>query len=422
MLMRDSRPLQCVNTTSSLGVRELHQVGIITKHAQIQRRQKITIVNLLTMLRTLEFSRRYATVLGRRRPQFHEVFPQKRTVNRLLFELDSKHTFAKLYPVYETVYEEMENEMDTKIPKNVSPSDLMVMKKVLEKLRHRTKSINPHLLALENALLDKAAELGNNDAISLLAFDVLRDPEHNSSDDVAHGRKLVKELYKRNHHLTLKLLGDLSLKSGNDEEAKKYYFKFLQLENATYLSGEVYGKLGQISFRKPDLSEAEQFFLKAIKLSPLEYSVHSHFYLAQIYMNSNPLKARALMENCATQGFRESFKALGFLEKNYFSDIPKSQEWFRLGMELFDLECFVGFFDCCTELKDWAAANNCYKNMQQFGAINAEYKKVITEFTEKRQEEIKKAEEYSFKPHLHNATHEMTKKNLIVSKENKWGL
>ncbi|KAH9198735.1 hypothetical protein LQ764DRAFT_227684 [Zygosaccharomyces rouxii] len=342
------------------------------------------------MLRFIRIAKCYSTAsLSRQRPQFHEVFPQKRTVNRILFELDSKHTFGKLYPVYDNIYQNMQKGIDTEIPKGISPSDLMIMKKVLEKIRHRTKSINPHLLALENALLDRSAELGNNDAISLLAFDVLRDPGHNNPEDVDYGKKLIKELYKKNHHLTMKLLGDLSLKSGNDTEACKYYLKFLDLEDRTFLAGEVYGKLGQINFRKPDLRKAEQFFLKAIKLSPLEYSVHSHFYLAQIYMNSDPLRARVLMENCATQGFRESFKTLGFLEMNYFEDFFKAQEWFRLGLELFQIECFIGFFDCCAKLKNWTGANKCYETMLKLQEVNANYKEIIDKFVTNRQAECR---------------------------------
>ncbi|GAV51743.1 hypothetical protein ZYGR_0AF02140 [Zygosaccharomyces rouxii] len=376
------------------------------------------------MLRFVRITRKYSTTfLSRQRPQFHEVFPQKRTINRTLFELDSKHTFGKLYPLYDAVYQNMQKGIDTEIPKGISPSDLMIMKKVLEKIRHRTKSINPHLLALENALLDRSAELGNNDAISLLAFDVLREPEHNSPEDVDYGKKLIKELYKKNHHLTIKFLGDLSLKHGNDSEALKYYLKFLELEDRTFLAGEVYGKLGQISFRKPDLRKAEESFLKAIKLSPLEYSVHSHFYLAQIYMNSDPLKARALMENCATQGFKESFKTLGFLEMNYFGDFTKAQEWFRLGLELFQLECFIGFFDCCAKLKDWAAANKCYETMLRLQEVNANYKEIIDRFVVNRRVEVKEATKYSSTPLSDPKTFEKAAKTSpIISKENKWEL
>lgn len=168
---------------------------------------------------------------------------------------------------------------------------------------------------------------------------------------------------------------------------------------------------------------AEQFFLKSIKLTPLEYSVHSYFYLAQIYMSSDPLKARALMENCATQGFRESFKTLGFLEMNYFGDFNKAQEWFRLGSELFQLECFMGFFDCCTKLEDWAEANKCYKNILKLQDTNTRYKEVVDRFLTNRQMEVKEARKYSFKPFTDSKTFEQAAKtDPIISKENKWEL
>lgn len=376
------------------------------------------------MQRFIRVVRNYSSVsMSQQRPELHGVFPQKRMINRILFELDSKHTLRKLYPVYDSIYKDMQKGIDSKVPKGISPSDLMIMKKVLEKIRNRTKNINPHLLALENALLDKSAELGNNDAISLLAFDVLKHPEHNSLEDVDHGKKLIKMLYQQNHHLTIKLLGDFSLKYGNYSEALKYYLKFLELEDRTFLAGEVYGKLGEINFRKPNLQMAEQFFLKSIKLTPLEYSVHSYFYLAQIYMSSDPLKARALMENCATQGFRESFKTLGFLEMNYFGDFRKAQEWFRLGSELFQLECFMGFFDCCTELEDWTEANKCYKDILRLQDTNTRYKEAIDRFLTNRQIEVTEARKYSFKPFTDSKTFEQaTKTDPIISKENKWEL
>lgn len=378
------------------------------------------------MLRLINnVSRKYATVaLNNQKPLLHEIFPQKRMMNKILFELDSKLSFAKLYPVYETIYNGMDTqEEEIPISSNIDASDVMIMKKGLEKVRHRTKSINRHLLALENTLLDKAAEMGDNDAVALLAFDVLKHPSNNSEDDVQYAKRLVKDLYQRKHHLTLKLTGDLALKGGNTAEAENYYKKFLELEGDTFLAGEVYGQLGQVNFRKPDLSTSEIYFLKSIQFSPLEYSVHSYFYLAQIYMNSDPSKARILMECCASQGFRESFKALGFLEMNYFRDLIKAQEWFKLGMELFELECFVGYFDCCVALNDWVAANKCINSMLRITEMNVNHKALVKQFIESRSEKVRKAQQYSPSPVMGNEMHDKAiKQNISVSKENKWGL
>lgn len=369
------------------------------------------------------FARRYTSTRSQvLRPSFNEIFPQKRMVNRILFELDSRLSFGKLYPLFELAYNNVDSE-DIPVTSGITASDVMVMKKVLEKVRSRTKSVNRHLLKLENVLLDKAAEMGNNDAVSLLAFDVLKDPSKNTSDDVLHAKLLIKDLYKRKHHLTMKLTGDLALKAGDNSQAETYYRRFLELESDTFLAGEVYGQLGQFSFHKTDLIPAERYFLKSIQYSPLEYSVHSYFYLAQIYMNSDPLKARTLMENCATQGYKESFKALGFLEMNYFENLYKAQEWFKLGMELFELECFIGYFDCCALLGEWALANKCFKSLEKIAENNSHYKSLVKQVVEARHDKVKRALAYSPGPFpKREVVQNASKKAPQISKENKWNL
>lgn len=367
-------------------------------------------------------ARRYATTKSQiLLPTFDEIFPKKRMVNRILFELDSRLTFGKLYPQYEIAYNNVDSE-NLPLAASLTASDVMIMKKVLEKVRSRTKSVNRHLLKLENALLEKSAEMGNNDAVSLLAFDVLKNPAKSSPDDVNHAKLLIKDLYKRDHRLTLKLTGDLAAKTGDTSQAEAYYHHFLKLEPDTFLAGEVYGQLGQISFHKTDLSSAERYFLKSIEYSPLEYSVRSYFYLGQIYMNSDPLKARTLMESCATQGFKESFKALGFLEMNYFKNLYKAQEWFKLGMELFEFECFIGYFDCCASLGEWALAKKCFKSLETIAESDAGYKTLVTQFCETRQDRIKKALEHASGPFPSNEMIQNASKTAVISSENKWGL
>lgn len=332
-----------------------------------------------------------------KRPPFHEVFPQKKMINKLLFELDSRLTFSKLYPIYRKIYENMDQTTEIPIPDNVSCKDIMIMKKVLEKVRHITKSVNKNLLRLENEILDKAAEMGDNDAVSLLAFDVLKNPSMNTKDDVCHAKKLIKELYQRRHPLTIKLTGDLAFNNGDNKTANDYYLKLLQIEQETFLAGEVYGKMGQILLQNSNLLKAEEYFLKCIKLCPIDYSVHSYYYLGQMYMNSDPFKARALIESCATQGFKESFKTLGFLEMNYFNDLYKALEWFRLGMELFEIECFVGYFDCSMKLQDYKSAKKCFTSMEFLVKNNKSFEPIFHEFVQMRRGKIKDLEEHSTK-------------------------
>lgn len=368
--------------------------------------------------------RYYGNFSALKRPPFNEIFPPKRMINKILFDLDSRYASGKLYVVYESVYNNLDKENYTReFPNSFNASDVMIMKKVLEKVRHRTKSINKHLLELENSLLDSAAEMGNKDAVALLAFDVLKDPSQNTSEDVEYSKLLIKDLYKRKHHLTLKLTGDLAFKNNNLKEAENYYKQFLDVEDDTFLAGEVYGQLGLIGLRASNLADAERFFLKSIQLSPLKYSVHSYFYLSQMYMSSDPLKARTLMENCATQGFKESFRSLGYLEMNYFKDYYKSQEWFKLGMELFDIECFIGYFDCCCTLKEWAMANKCYKSLQRMAEINPKYRPLLEEFDVARSDKIMTSSQYSFQPVFNKELiGEAKATEQSIFRSSKWGL
>lgn len=329
------------------------------------------------------------------RPPLHKIFPSKKLVNRMLFDLDSRLTFRKLLPVYEQVYTQLDSSTgDLVVPRGVRAHDVMIMKKVLEKTRRRTKSSNRHLLALENELLYMAAQMGHKDAAALLAFDTLCNPASQTAADMEYAKLMVKDFYRSGHPLTLKLTGDLSLANGDNTTAEEYYMKFLKKEADTFLAGEVYGQLGRISFLRSHFAQAEERFLQAIKLTPLEYSVQSYFYLGQLYMNSDPLKARSLLESAASQGFKESFKTLGHLEMNYFCDLTKAREWFKLGMELGELECMIGCFDCAITLGDLALAHRASKSLEALAKTDKIYQALYTQFADYRHEKLSLLEEY----------------------------
>ena len=77
-----------------------------------------------------------------------------------------------------------------------------------------TNSINVHLLDLENELIEQLAELGNNDAITILAFETVRKrqilKEIVDKEDYQHANELIKQLIDINHPLVFKMAGDLS--------------------------------------------------------------------------------------------------------------------------------------------------------------------------------------------------------------------
>lgn len=340
---------------------------------------------------------------------FSDHFPRKKTVNKLLFDLNSRLAYKKLYPVCVGLYHNADESTMSHLLQGVKGSDLMVMRNALEKVRNRTRYARKDMLELESKLLDKAAELGDNDAISVLSFKTLKQEmsQEGIQDDeeIEIARRLFKDLYSINHPLTIKLLGDLSLDSGNSLEALNFYRKFIDIavkDDGKLLSGndeiigEVYGKIGEIEFSyNSNMLKAEENWRKCLQLTSVENSVRWYFLLSQIYMNSDPLKSRILLEKCASQGFKESFTSLGFLEMNLFKNLDRAKEWFKLGMEVFELQSFIGFFDCCVTLNDWNSALKCFRSIEKIGKMDtfgndSNHKAVTQSFMDTRADSIEK--------------------------------
>ncbi|CCD23364.1 Mss2p NDAI_0B03300 [Naumovozyma dairenensis CBS 421] len=319
---------------------------------------------------------------------FNELFPSKRFINKILFEIDSDKTYHELLPKFTKLYQNTSYSLRPLYDFQDS-HELMLMNKILRQISKRQRMTNESFIKMENLLLERAAELGDNDAISMLCFNILKDNASGENDgDVKNAKKLVKELLEIEHPLTLKNVGDLCVVRHDNNEAKRYYNKFLQTvlhgnddnNSNVLLIGQVYEKLGEIEYQEGNFLKAEEYWLKCIKICKLEDCNKSYFYLGKIYLNSEPLKSKVLFENCATQGFKEAFKELGFLEMNYFKNYDKAIEWFKLGMELFDIQCFFGFFQSCYHLKKWGACSNCLKSLKRFESVNKSYKDLIDQF------------------------------------------
>ncbi|GES68794.1 hypothetical protein SCEPF1_0021005300 [Saccharomyces cerevisiae] len=328
--------------------------------------------------------------------KFQEIFPKKRTVNKILFQLDTRLTYHEMYPIFLQVSQNTNQEnipWRKKYP-YIRSSDIMQMRNVLITLRTQNKFVHKDLLAMEDKLLNIAAELGNNDAISILSFNVIHEYKKENvkssyEKDIETANKFIKKLYARNHHLTVKLIGDLFFENKTYDKAEKYYQEFLKLENSTKLAGEVHGKLGEIQIKQVNgFLKAEKSWLSCIELLEIERSSRWYFLLARLYMSSEPMKAKALLENCASIGFKECFKTLGFLELNYFNNYERAKEWFKTGMEIMDLECFFGFFDCCVKEENFKGARDCLESVKKLGNDN-DKKTMINVFLESRKDSIK---------------------------------
>lgn len=261
-----------------------------------------------------------------------------------------------------SVYNAIDAPETIKLPSYAKASDLMVFKSVLAAVRAQTNTINPDLVALENELVEQAAELGNSDAICLLAFETIRKRKERSKEDYAYASDLVKQLTKMKHPLVFKLAGDLAHENGAYQQAADYWEEFLQLENNTVLASQVYAKLGAFYFSykvpQPDLTKAKSCFEKSIKYGELDQHVtQAHYYMGNLYSVTNPELSRYHLETAASKGFKESFAALGFLELNVFQDYERALEWFKLGIELSkDAQCYIGQFDCYIKLEKFKDA------------------------------------------------------------------
>lgn len=331
----------------------------------------------LSMIRNLTWGSRNRAVAGKvcwysstthNRPELLSLLPGKRTMNKILFDNDSRLSYKKVIPILNSVYSNIETPDDIILPKYVKSNDLMLCKQILASIRSTTNSINKNLVLLENELVEQAAELGNNDAIAILAFESIEDPQ-TSKEDYKYANKLIDNLTNLKHPLVFKMAGDLAFKKGYHNQAEVYWLQFIELELDTILASQVYANLGIYYFNylkpRPDLTKAELYMKKSIRFGELDkYTIQAHYYLGQLYSMTDPILSKYHLEISASKGLKESFPSLGFLEMNIFKNYSKSLEWFKLGVESSnDLSCMIGQFDCFINLENHIQADGIYRNL-----------------------------------------------------------
>lgn len=284
------------------------------------------------------------------RPSLETILPKKKTINRLLFDNDSRLAYKKAMPILSTVYTNLDTPQEIKLPAYTRHDDLMTLRSILHDLRSVTNSINKNLVDLENELVEQAAELGNNDAIAMLAFEAVASKD-TSKEDYDYANNLIQQLTEKKHPLVFKLAGDFAFSKSYHDQAAQYWQQFLELEDNTILASHVYSNLGVYCYHykkpRPDLKEAKLCFEKAIRFGQLDsHIVKAHYYLGQLYSITDPVLSRYHLEISASKGLQESLPSLGFMELNVFNNVPKALEWFKLGVEANnDVSCLIGQFD-----------------------------------------------------------------------------
>lgn len=312
--------------------------------------------------------RYYSSSVTKRRPDLLSILPKKKIINKLLFDFNSRLTYKKALPVLESIYKHLDIPEEIVLPNYVKGQDLMTLKSMLSGVRKVTNTIETNLVNLETELVEQAAEMGNNDAITILAFDTIQNSS-STKEDYRYATSLIKELTDMKHPLVFKMGGDLAFKKKYYEQAEYYWLDFLKVESDTIAAAQVYSNLGIYYFSylrpRPNLTKAKLCFEKSIKLGELdEYTVRSHYYLGQLYAITEPQLSRYHLEIAACKALKESFLTLGFLEMNVFNNLNSAYEWFKLGVEASkDLTCMMGQFDCLIRLERFKDAASTLKTL-----------------------------------------------------------
>ncbi|KAA8915933.1 hypothetical protein TRICI_001947 [Trichomonascus ciferrii] len=232
-----------------------------------------------------------------------------------------------------------------KLPDTVSADNVMTFKRILETMRKRTGRIDKTLATVENNLVERAAEMGHNSAIALLAGRVLADKD-SPKEDTTHADYLLTQLMDRGHALAFKISGDLAYKAGYSEKAIKFYQLAVDHkmdDNAVLV--ECLRNIGLINFMNKAITRARPAFERAVDVAEDPKQVMDcHYYLGQM-LEPDKLAVRYHFERAAAHGLKEAFAPLGFLYLNYFNDQKLALEWFKLGAEVGDINCLIGQLD-----------------------------------------------------------------------------
>ncbi len=334
------------------------------------------------------------------------LFPS-RALSSILFKIDSPITFTHGLPIYKECYKALITNTIPDIPENVRAFDLLILQRALERYRKETSATNAILVKVERILLEESSARRNNDATSILAFNVLNDPSSDETDK-AEAKNILDKLYDLKHPMTIKLMAahelDQASASGSSlQRAEQLCLEYINLKtiSKSEMTADVYKMLGIISFQNLDLFKALNYFENCIKytsLNPYDVStpsinsesrLQSHYYLGQIYQSTNPSIAKYYYTEAAKSGMLDAISALGFLELKEFKNVDIAKEWFRLGLQLTDINCGMGLFDVLILKKDWL---NAYKQLQflnlMFSSKGNKAKDAMQLFIETRKESL----------------------------------
>lgn len=293
----------------------------------------------------------------------HEVLPKKKVIRQYLYEKKINLSYKKVIQTYEACW----NNEDTPLPAGVQAHDVYQLKTILEANRKKTGALSKTALLLESNLIEKAAEMGDNMAITLLCGRTLND-EKASEEDKSYAVKLLDDLCEIQFGPAFKIKGDIAYKHGHISKAEDLYQDCLDANLSQELNSvkiECLRSIGVIRFNNYDLEQAKLYFQLAIAEAEQPSQVMDcHFYLSQI-LEEDKDRARYHLEQAARFGLKQSFAPLGFLLMNYFNRPDLAVEWFDLGNSIGDFNSIVGLFDVSIKQKKYDVARKAFENIEK---------------------------------------------------------
>lgn len=304
------------------------------------------------------------------------MLPRKKIIRQYLYEKKIGLPYRKVVRTYEACWGD-NNEV---LPSGVKADDVYQLKTILETHRKRTGSINRQALSLESNLIERAAELGNNMAISLLCGRTLND-ENAVEEDKEHAVKLLDELCELGFGPAFKIKADIAYKFGHVNKAEGLYQSCLDSNLSSDLNTvkiECLRSIGVIRFNTYDLEQAKLYFQLAIaEAERPDQVMDCHFYLSQIIEQDKDL-SRYHLEQAARHGLKQAFAPLGFLLLNYFNRPELAVEWFELGNSIGDFNSVVGLFDVSVRQGKLDIAQKALENIKKFTPDEATLEHFLT--------------------------------------------
>ena len=91
-------------------------------------------------------------------------------------------------------------------------------------------------------------------------------------------------------------------------------------------------------------------------------------------------------------------------------------------MELYQFECYIGYFDCSIKMQDLKKARNCLTSLQKLSKTNDLFASAFKSFVDSRQETINKVNVFSVNTLSDGIKLANEAKDTNTSKDNTWGL